>query len=119
MKFFQKIILVILLSVIILLPFVFSKNMMESIKIKESLVSDAKQDKIPEPVRLMLTPIKNSMKDSFDADGKLKKDAILPFKKAINDYLDNAQNNMTKKQFKDILSSFAAISSEINDSIKY
>lgn len=113
MKFFQKIILVILLSVIILLPFVFSK------KIMESLVSDAKQDKIPEPVRLMLEPIKKSMNDSFDADGKMKKDAIQPFKKAINDYLDNAQNNMTKKQFKDILSSFSAISSEINDSIKY
>lgn len=113
MKFFQKIILAILLSVIILLPFVFSK------KIMESLVLDAKQDKIPEPVRLMLEPIKKSMNDSFDADGKMKKDAIQPFKKAINDYLDNAQNNMTKKQFKDILSSFSAISSEINDSIKY
>ena len=68
MKFFQKIILAILLSVIILLPFVFSK------KIMESLVSDAKQDKIPEPVRLMLEPIKKSMNDSFDADGKMKKE---------------------------------------------
>ena len=174
MKFFQKIIIVILLSVIILLPFVFSKNIMESIKIKESLVSDAKQDKIPEPVRLMITPIKNTMKNSFGADGRVKKDALLPFKKAINDYLDNiqnnttnnqsnisaplslmltpikntmknsfgadgrvkkdaiqpfkktindyldyAENNMTKKQIKDILTSFAAISNEINDSIKF
>ena len=141
MKFFQKIIIVILLSVVILLPFVFSKYMMESIEIKESLVSDTKQDKIPEPVRLMITPIKKSINDSFGADGRLKKDAILPFKKVINDsfgadgklikdailpfkkvindYLDNAQNNMTKKQFKDMLSSVAVISREINDSIKY
>ena len=119
MKFFQKIIIVILLSVVILLHFVFSKYMMESIEIKESLVSDTKQDKIPEPVRLMITPIKKSINDSFGADGRLKKDAILPFKKVINDYLDNAQNNMTKKQFKDMLSSVAVISREINDSIKY
>jgi hypothetical protein len=113
MKFFQKILLAIVLSIIILLPFVFSK------KIMESLVSDAKQDKIPDPVRLMLEPIKDTMKNSFGADGKMKKDAIQPLKKAINDYLDNAENNMTKKQFKEILSSVAAISSEINDSIKF
>jgi uncharacterized protein YcbK (DUF882 family) len=113
MKFFQKILLVIVLSVIILLPFVFSK------KIMESLVSEAKQDKIPGPVRLMLEPIKDTMKNSFGPDGKMKKDAIQPLKKAINDYLDNAENNMSKKQFKDILSSFSAISGEINDSIKF
>lgn len=113
MKFFQKIIIVIVLSIIVLLPFVFSK------KIMESLVSDAKQDKIPAPIRMMLEPIKDAMKNSFDADGKLKKDSIQPLKKAINDYLDNAQNNMTKKQFKDMLASVAAISSEINDSIKF
>ena len=59
------------------------------------------------------------MKKSFDADGKLKKDSIQPLKKAINDYLDNAQNNMTKKQFKDMLASVVAVSSEINDSIKF
>jgi uncharacterized protein YcbK (DUF882 family) len=113
MKFFHKIILVIVLSIIVLLPFVFSK------KIMESLVSDAKQEKIPEPVKMLLQPIKDSINNSFDAEGKMKKDSIQPLKKAINDYLDNAQNNMTKKSFKDLLNSVTAISSEINDSITY
>jgi hypothetical protein len=119
MNFFQNILFMIILSLLILLPFVFSKNILEYTTVKETLVSGTTPDvAIPPPIQGLITPIANIINNSFDSNGVLKHDSLQPLKQMITSYIDFiGRSGFKKQQLKEILSMITSVSGQLNGSL--